>query len=1234
MSIADFTAFADVYRGRIILNWTVFPDEHGALPTVALRRKQRDFDFPADAAPHLIYDSAIFPPTDESGVREVHRLPEQTGSAEKLQWIQQTWTVSRIDKGQRTEVLRRTERTYVRQDGALARCDVELIDAGDDHDALEAGSTYYYRLDVASDPSASLRATATPTGTHRYDQVLYDALPVVYRRHDTVTRPTDSATELLPEATAVGGQLRRLIDVFGATVGALRGSADGLRVLRDIDLTDARFLPVLAQWIGWDITDDDIARQRNEILAAPYRYGTVGTLTSIRDTIEHYTGWSVQIAESAQNISLTNTPPQANVFAAVESVDGRWSAPDDAAAVLGLAGLAGPEITGTASEPFSLTDAMSIAIAVDHCAPMTMRLSASDFVDITAATAPEVAEAIGKTVRALDCAAVGGKVVLRSHRSGAAANVAIVSVSASLVTLDGAARGRLSAPPSGADAASPGWLAYAATTTAGGTPSLWLKARLHGRNYDAWPIGSDTEPQADPALVATSGRLWCAWVSDPDSERSRLCYRVGSTAELTPARLRGDRREPFPLADGQKLTISGSIGEQTFTVDEADYPDVSAATAGQVQAAMTAQLDGVAALVTPDLRLELTTTGVGPGTTLRVRPEKSTAARILGFGAPGLVGLGDWDPAVQWGPAHDVPNVAPGRHADCTAVAEADGAVRLCWSTHDGTAWHLVTARWAPRVLAASAAGVNIVSAEAVSSLTAADGLPTNNVRDAVGDATGAVWLATAAGVAARSRSGAVTVFTTASTGGALGSDDVRSAAAGPDGTMWFATSAGVSRRTAANEWHAYGTPEGLPSGDVRDVAVALDGAIWAATAAGVAVLRTTVWQAHGAEGGVPAQDARRLAAAADGSMWVATSAGVTRFGADGAVATVDLSGLGAGATSVRDLVADGTTMWLATAGGVMEFRAADDRVLHGVDAGIDDLNCRAITVADGEIWVATGTAILARGGDRWSTRASIAGVTALCGPWSTPLYISNHGGGERDPHLALDGAVLLLAAARRTPSDTGGTWRLTLRRQDADASVWSDANELTADGAIDREPVIAPVSGGRPQVYFRSNRGGGARIWRLDLDADGHGSAPTAITAGPSVDTNPAVLPGSGAAPLLLFRSDRNVGLSAIAELSDTDLPQETSLRRYAGGATVVLGDAIRNAGRGSFGELLDYTPNRPRGDTPAPTERYTPGTITVFFNRGRADEPLVAGDAQRLRQLLTQFLPANVRVVPAPIP
>src|SRR5687767_14272500 len=68
MIISELTATADLIGRRVRLSWSVTPgdgDTVAPLPPVTVRRKRRDFAFPAagPADPYLLYDSSDFPPT-------------------------------------------------------------------------------------------------------------------------------------------------------------------------------------------------------------------------------------------------------------------------------------------------------------------------------------------------------------------------------------------------------------------------------------------------------------------------------------------------------------------------------------------------------------------------------------------------------------------------------------------------------------------------------------------------------------------------------------------------------------------------------------------------------------------------------------------------------------------------------------------------------------------------------------------------------------------------------------------------------------------------------------------------------------------------------------------------------------------------------------------------------------------------------------------------------------------
>ncbi|GAA4699514.1 phage tail protein [Phytohabitans rumicis] len=1267
MKIAEFGATADLVGRRIRLRWTFLPEAGQTVadpPEVTVRRKRRDFAFAplAPGATGVLYDSTLFPPPPEPGVLAVVDLPDRDLVDGPLRIRERTVTVAELAGGQPREVLRRTVRTVLGADRTVLRQEVELLDVGGIGGQLDAGVPYYYQLDSPTLPAGPererLRATATAGEVYGHNRMLYEQIPEVYRRHDTIGRTPDAATGLLPEASATGGQLRRFVDPFGAALDSLRSSAEGLRRLRDTAEVDARFLPLLAQWIGWDLTaDEEIARQRLELRTAPRLYGAVGTLPGLRSLVDHYTGWSTQVAEFAQHVARANAAPQRNIFASVLSTNS-WQGVDDAVTALGFAapnnlatGAVGvaAQLTGAQTEPFALHDGICLTVAVDGGLPVTVTFGAADFADPAAATAAEVAEVVDAALDELRAEAAGGALRLRSLLPAASSRIEVMASPASLVSLEGAAQGRLA---TAVDAAGRLWVAHGSTVGAGGgEPRLHVKTHLRGRWYDTQPVEArPVAAQADPALVALAdGRLWLSWVEHPGTPQARLRWRLGAAGPLTPARLRGDVTAPFRLTAGTRLALTGYGTTETFTVPATN----PAATAEQVAAALNGGLAGVAASVAADGSLALRTTATGPGVALRVDLAASTAAWALGFGDRHLNGQGGWEPTVDWGPAAETPLPA-GRHADGTALLDPGGAIRLFWSTHVGGAWQLARLRWDDRLLVATSAGVGVRTGDGPwSALTTANGLPSNDVRGVAVDADGSSWFATAAGGAVFRPDGTVAVLTTATTGGGLASNDVRAVGVAPDGTAWFAHPAGVSARDATGAWQTVTAgPDGLPSNDTRHVLATLDGTVWVATAAGLTRrVPGGTWQAVAETAG-----ARQVAQGPDGTVWVATGSGLARVGADGTAAMVDLVAAGAGpgtndTRAVAPALAGTGPVWVATAAGLVELSSAMTARRHGTGDGLPSDDCRAVLAQpDGTVWVGTPAGLAVRGPDpaaTWRVVSTVDGlvgnaVRALHGPWSAPLRFAATGSGARDPHAVRDGNRLWLTwAERQATADEADPWLIRLRSLTWPAASWSAPVAVTTTAAggrnTDREPALAPLTGGAVQVFLRSNRGGGPRLWSVLVNASGTPGAPVTVHTGPTADTNPAPVRMPGGAQWLLFRSDRNVALGRLGggvpgaadAATSRRAPEEAAVRRHAGSISAVLADLDRNRGHRQFGDLLDYTPQRPDGGPLAPDELYTPATIGLYVQRGPAGRPLVRRDADRLRQLLDRFLPVNVRAV-----
>ncbi|HKQ05860.1 MAG TPA: hypothetical protein VJ464_12060 [Blastocatellia bacterium] len=178
------------------------------------------------------------------------------------------------------------------------------------------GETVYYYAIVAYDNLANLSppvfASAMATTAYQTAAELYDDLPELYRRYDTLLPP---ATAALDAADKDKGQLRRLIEMFGLQFDLLRSFAGGMRDASSVERIDGELLPLLAKWIGWqsDYTLP-LDKQRNEIKYAPYFYKTTGIAANLRATLNRLTTWDAQVKEFVHNVFLSNAAEQLTIY--------------------------------------------------------------------------------------------------------------------------------------------------------------------------------------------------------------------------------------------------------------------------------------------------------------------------------------------------------------------------------------------------------------------------------------------------------------------------------------------------------------------------------------------------------------------------------------------------------------------------------------------------------------------------------------------------------------------------------------------------------------------------------------------------------------------------------------------------------------------------------------------------------------------------------------------------------
>ncbi len=85
----------------------------------------------------------------------------------------------------------------------------------------------------------------------------------------------------------------------------------------------------------------------------------------------------------------------------------------------------------TATGPFALTNGDTLSLAVDGGVPVTVTFSSADFVDITQATAAEVAAVLNAQIAGVGAAAIDGRLVLQSDAAGPTSSLSVTAASSS-----------------------------------------------------------------------------------------------------------------------------------------------------------------------------------------------------------------------------------------------------------------------------------------------------------------------------------------------------------------------------------------------------------------------------------------------------------------------------------------------------------------------------------------------------------------------------------------------------------------------------------------------------------------------------------------------------------------------------------------------------------------------------------------------------------------------------------
>ncbi len=603
-----------------------------------------------------------------------------------------------------------------------------LISQFSDQD-LPALKAYYYTLFIfdaegnyyADDQS---RVAAFAGQDYRLTERLYKLLPAVHQRLDS----SPESIAALPTQLRNRGQLWRFLYATAAPLDLMRSFAEGLPQLHDADRTPLNFLLPLARWIGWepDRTLPTFA-QRNEIRFAPHLYRRVGTVPGLRAIANQYTGWYTRVTEFEQQILRSNWPPQLNIFALVEGANSHpWQGADDAAPILGFGpenstatgGLASPaRLEGTVAEPFLLRSGMVVEITANSPIPGIVRLLPDDFVDMNQVTAAEVARVLNRTLPEITTTVVNessdagesteNRLCIQSNAIGPTSSLQINQQLASLVTLEGAPRGRLSTVKDQQERLR---LFYETAEPSASDPEL-RQSRIRYKTFrqghwgESYPLTRSSKvPQSDPSVVKLpDGRIWVGWIENPNTNASRLRYLIGATHPPQPARLVGQRTGPFRIRFGMRLLLrinrSQVRGVEFSAVDFHTNPNQLSL--DEVVAVLNERLCQGGGLCRAEVHSEsgtlvLETVALGEKARLEVDLHYSSAAQVLGFDHNNAIATGIWHDEIDWSEAEpqDVQDVEAGRHTDLHALVDSEETLRLFWATHELGVWKLRSIAW------------------------------------------------------------------------------------------------------------------------------------------------------------------------------------------------------------------------------------------------------------------------------------------------------------------------------------------------------------------------------------------------------------------------------------------------------------------------------------------------------------------------------------------------------------
>jgi len=214
----------------------------------------------------------------------------------------------------------------VNEDGAVFH---HTFDTG-----LRGEEVYYYTFfPYVGDPpdyqfDSRNRISVRATSSYNMARQMYDLLPLIYHRYDTVL-PKETPPGM-PAEDGQKGQLRRFLDITGGQLDRFYSFARSTPDLYNIDRVEGSLLPLLARWIGWETNyTREIESQRSEIRGAPDVFKTIGLIPTVEATVQRISGWDSRTKEFVHNVFTSNSPERLNLRVRYHGGARGWSEPEE-----------------------------------------------------------------------------------------------------------------------------------------------------------------------------------------------------------------------------------------------------------------------------------------------------------------------------------------------------------------------------------------------------------------------------------------------------------------------------------------------------------------------------------------------------------------------------------------------------------------------------------------------------------------------------------------------------------------------------------------------------------------------------------------------------------------------------------------------------------------------------------------------------------------------------------------